>query len=172
MKFLIAVFVFIATLGLTTRSIATETAHDAKCGAEDKAGTCNEATPAAHAGGHGNLSEKMNSLFPEKQKNENVGARPNKTELTSPIFLATVGAGTVKLKWKDTATATDYHVQIATDPNFKWLVANEKFVKTTSYEFAKAESGKRYFWRVASFKADNNSSYTKANFVSSAFNVK
>ena len=66
MKFLIAAFVFFLTLGLTVKTIA-----------EDKGATCNgEATAQcgaqtdghAKAGhSHGDLSAKMNSLFPEKQ---------------------------------------------------------------------------------------------------------
>ena len=170
MKLLVAVLVFIATLGLTTKSVANhEPNHEEKCSGDSKA--CGEAKAA-----HGENEEeanaaKMSSLFPTKQKNADLGARPAVTELTSPAFLAVVGAGSVKLEWKAVPTATDYHVQVATDPNFKWLVANEKFVKTNSYDF-KAEAGKRYFWRVASFKGDNNPSYTKSNFVGSAFNVK
>ncbi|MGZ3690197.1 MAG: fibronectin type III domain-containing protein [Pseudobdellovibrio sp.] len=171
MKFLVAVLVFIATLGLTTKSIATEEPkHEEKCSADSKA--CGEVKSAAHEENEEAANAaKMSSLFPTKQKNAELGARPATTEITAPSFLATVGAGSVKLEWKAVPTATDYHVQVATDPNFKWLVANEKFVKGTSFDF-KAEAGKRYFWRVASFKGDNNPSYTKSNFVGSVFNVK
>jgi hypothetical protein len=113
----------------------------------------------------------MNSLFPTKQPNPEKAARPATVETKSPAFLTTVGPGAVKLEWTPATNATAYHLQVASDPNFKWLVVNEKFVRETTYTL-KAEAGKRYFWRVAGFNGDNNSMYTKSNFVSSAFNVK
>ena len=175
MKHLFAFVVFIATVGLTAQTFANTEHAEEKCKAEDKGAACAETKGAekAHgAGEHSKLSEKMNSFLPPKMPNASVSARPAIPELVGPAFLSNANAGSVKLEWKPVEKATDYHVQVATDPNFKWLVANEKFVKGTNYEFKGAEAGKRYFWRVAAFKADNNASYTKSNFVSSAFNVK
>ena len=178
MNLLIATFVFFLTIGLSIQSVAEEN-H----GADELATVCKAGStpacdpkpvhaPAGHGGGHGNISEKMNSLFPEKQADLAKSTRPTKAEPTSPKFLATVAAGAVNLEWQATEGATNYHVQVATDPQFKWLVANDHFVKTTNFNFAQAEAGKRYFWRVASVKDQNESAFTKSNFVSSAFNVK
>ena len=117
----------------------------------------------------------MNSLFPEKQPDPTRATLPNATEVVAPAFLANVPAGSVRLEWKSQTTArggVQYHLQVATDPNFKWLIVNEHNVANNSYEFNKAEAGQRYFWRVASFKADSNPGYAKSNFVGSVFNVK
>lgn len=173
MKFLLlALFAFAITLGFTNQSTAT-TAADEKCKPEET--SCGEKTDtkAAHGKGHEEgLPAKMNSLFPAKQPDPTHAGHLNVTETVAPAFLATVPAGSVQLSWKPTPDATTYHLQVATDPNFKWLVVNEKFVAETQFNFTAAEAGQRYFWRVAGRKADNNAGYTKANFSGSAFNVK
>lgn len=172
MKCLVAGFVFILSLGLSLQSVASES-HSADphaCTAENK-----ECAPVAesHEGGdaHHDLGKKMNSLFPGKLKNAALSTTPAAVETVAPKFLAAVPAGTVKLEWSD-SKAPEYHLQVATDPNFKWLVVNEKFVKATSYEFANAEAGKKYFWRVAAFNPANDSYFTKSNFSGSAFTTK
>jgi len=184
MKFLVAVAAFIATIALTTQTLADHSAdHKSGTDKHDNSGqpvkgeleqakkNDEHAKEAGHGGGHGNLVEKMNSLFPTKMPNPEVSARPALVEIKAPTFLGNVGAGPVKLEWNVVKGATNYHVQVATDPNFKWLVVNEKFIKENSYNFT-AEAGHRYYWRVASYKGDNTTSFTKSNFVSSAFNVK
>jgi hypothetical protein len=167
MKYVVATFVFFLTLGLTVKTIANETAT-----------TCTPETSAAcapaHKAGHSeeDIAAKMNSLFPTKQKDPKKTNRPSVVELSAPKFLSAVAAGTTNLEWKPADGANAYHIQVATDPNFKWLVAEDHFVKTNSFSFTKAEAGQRYFWRVAAFNTDNDSMFTKSNFVSSAFNVK
>lgn len=163
MKFLVAGFVFFLTLGLSTKSIAAE--HETACKPESK--ECAGA-PAVHGGGHNDLATKMNSLFPQPKKNAGLTTKPQDVNPLQPKFLAHVAAGTVKLVWSE-AKATDYHVQVATDPNFKWLVVNEKFVKGNAFEFKTAEAGKKYFWRVAAVNPANDTTFTKSNFNSSAF---
>ena len=158
MKVVVALFVFFLALGLTIKTIAADQGHGDQ--------------QTEHSGGHNELSDRMNSLFPEKQKNTAVSARPKQTQLEEPKFLAKVPTGTVQLKWTETSGATNYHVQVATDPNFKWLLVNDHWIKNTNYDFTAAEPGKRYFWRVASVKNDNISMYTKSLFVSSAFDSK
>ncbi len=158
MKIVFALFVFFLALGLTFKTIAEEQSH--------------ESHKSEHSAGHSELSDRMNSLFPEKQKDPTMSNRPVQTKLEEPKFLSKVSAGTVKLQWTETAGATNYHLQIATDPNFKWLLINDHWVKDTSYDFTSVEPGKRYFWRVASVKNDNISMYTKSLFVSSVFDSK
>jgi len=184
MKFLVAIAAFIATIALTTQTLANHSAdHKSGTDKHDNSGqpvkgeveqakkNVEANKEAAHGEGHGGLAEKMNSLFPTKQANTALADRPSVVEIKSPAFLSSVGSGPVKLEWNEVKGATDYHLQVATDPNFKWLVVNEKFVKEHSFNFT-AEAGKRYFWRVASYNGGNTNSFTKSNFVSSAFNVK
>ncbi len=170
MKILVAVAAFIATIALTTKTLAeVEPGH--KSAVDQKAEVTHVNAPAEHGGGHGDLNAKMNSLFPTKMPVPEMKQRPSVVEIKSPSFLGNVGAGPVKLEWNEVKGATNYHVQVATDPNFKWLVVNEKFIKETTYNFT-AEAGQRYYWRVASYNGGNANSFTKSNFVSSAFNVK
>jgi hypothetical protein len=166
MKFLIAAFVFFLTLGLTTKTIASEPEAET-CSPEAK---CDDhAAAAPHTKGeHKDLSKEMNSLFPEKQQNPKLSTRPSVVEITAPKFLSKV-TGAAKLEWKEARGANAYHVQVATDPNFKWLVAEDHFVKNNAFEFAKAEAGHKYFWRVAAYNTDNESMFTKSNFTSSVF---
>lgn len=162
MKYLVALFTFIFVLGLSVEGIAS--APDAICTAKSEAKCKEGAQPR-------DLSHEMNSLFPEKQKNVNVVSRPVAVEIVSPKFLSKV-SGEIKLEWKSTPGANAYHVQIATDPNFKWLVIHDPLVKNTSFNFSKVESGKKYYWRVAALNTNNDSMYTKSNFSSSVFVTK
>ena len=168
MNYLIATFVFFLTLGLSTTTIA-ET-HETTCTPESK--QCAGAEVKAHGETENELAVKMNSLFPEKKKNTALATKPTPVETMEPKFLAAVPAGAVKLVWSESKGTTEYHVQVATDPNFKWLLVNEKFVKGTNFDFAKAEAGKKYFWRVAAFNRGNDPYYMKSNFNSSAFTTK
>ncbi|MBY0553089.1 fibronectin type III domain-containing protein [bacterium] len=169
MKFLIAAFVFFLTLGLTTKTIASEP-EAATCTPEttEKCADTNAAHGTHAKTGHKDHSAEMNSLFPEKQQNPKLSVRPNVVEITAPKFLSKV-TGPTKLEWKEARGANTYHVQVATDPNFKWLVAEDHLVKTNSFAFDKAEAGRKYFWRVAAYNTDNDSSFTKSNFTSSVF---
>lgn len=168
MKFLVIIFAIILSLGVNKAVFANE--PDALCSTQ----TTEKCPPAeAHGtkGGHSDLNTEMNSLFPEKQKNSKVSARPPSVELTGPKFLAKV-SGEIKLEWKPTAGADSYHVQVATDPNFKWIVVQDQTVKDTAFNFSKGEPGKKYYWRVASFNSKNDSMYTKSNFSGSVFVTK
>jgi hypothetical protein len=166
--------IFILTIALSTIATA-ESSHNAAAAASElckgeSTAKCAEATthkPKATK----DHSAEMNSLFPEKEQNINVSTRPSVVEITAPAFLSTI-SGSAQLKWKPALGANAYHVQIATDPNFKWLVANDHFVKTTNYDFTAKETGKKYFWRVAAFNTDNDSMFTKSNFSSSVFTIK
>ena len=166
MKFLAIIFAFILSFGLNKAIFANE--PGAICSASEK---CTPTEAHSADGGHGDLNKEMNSLFPEKQKNSKVSARPPSVELTGPKFLAKVSSE-VKLEWKPTAGADSYHLQVATDPNFKWLVVQDQSVKDTAYSFSKGEPGKKYYWRVAAFNSKNDSMYTKSNFTGSVFVTK
>lgn len=169
MKFLVVILTFVLTLGLSAETIANES--EALCTGQDTT-KCTQAAEAHQAkSGHKDQTSEMNSLFPEKQKIGKVTLTPSSVELTSPKFLAKI-SGDVKLEWKESRGANTYHVQIATDPNFKWIVSEDHFVKTNSFTLPKTEAGKKYFWRVAAFNTDNDSMFTKSLFSSSVFVAK
>lgn len=167
MRFLITHFILITILGLTMPCSASESVASCTTDASKK---CPEAAHSSKSQ-HKDPSSKMNSLFPEKQKITKYSTQPTMVELTTPKFMAKSTAP-VRLEWLQAQGANAYHVQIATDPNFKWLVVDEHFIKTTSFEFAKLETGHKYFWRVAAFNTDNDSMSTKSNFTSSIFIAK
>lgn len=173
MKLLLAISILIVTLGLAKQSTANT--PDVSCSAHNANDTdCLQQSQEAHGAkngaktGHKDPSAEMNSLFPEKQPIAKLAIRPAIVELMAPKFLSKV-SGSAKLQWKEAKGANAYHIQVATDPNFKWLVAEEHLLKTTSFEFSKSEAGKKYFWRVAAYNSENESSFTKSNFTSSVF---
>jgi len=149
MKILVSLFVFAMTLALTSPSLAEEhggAAHDKE-----------------------KLGEKMNSLFPPKQADIAAQTVPAKPDLTSPAYFSAINGAAATLKWKAAEGAQVYHVQVATDANFKWLVAENQEVKDTSFEVANLEAGKHYFWRVASVRPDNWKTFRKSYFATSMF---
>ena len=180
MKLLTSILTFVSLFSLSTNLMAAKPNLDEKCSDKTEAATCNEQKNEAGHGDHKNLSheekkkhhaEVLNSLFPEKQPDRAMIQVPAKITLTSPAFLATVGSE-VEVKWDESFGGFEYHVQIATDPNFKWLLVNEHFYQGTSYNFKAPEAGKKYYWRVAGFSKNNTPSYTKGPFSNSAFVVK
>src|ERR1044072_7495949 len=99
------------------------------------------ATSLANEGG-----DDMNALFPQPQPNLSLGQPPAKPELESPTYFQKVSDSKITLKWKEAADAPTYHVQVATDPNFKWLVKEEFLFKGTTLDVGGLEPGKHYFW--------------------------
>ncbi|WII72568.1 fibronectin type III domain-containing protein [Bdellovibrio sp. 22V] len=154
MKILVSLFAFALTLALTSPSLADQ-AH--------------EQQGKGHGGGHGNLAEKMNALFPEKQPHAEKRQVPSAPELVSPEFYSTVKSDKVTLQWKAVNGADEYHVEVATDPNFKWIVAQDYHHKGTSFEATGLEAGKHYFWRVAAVGSQNWSTFRKSFFAKSMF---
>lgn len=148
MKILVSLLAFAMTLALTSTSVAEE---------------------AAHGGGHGGLTEKMNALFPQPKADPAKNQVPAKPELAGPSYFASIKGDKATLTWKAVAGADEYHVQVATDPNFKWLVANDYSVKGTSFEATALEAGKHYYWRVAAVKTSNWDTFRKSFFAMSMF---
>lgn len=148
MKILVSVLAFALTIALTSISLAEQ---------------------AAHGGGHENLPEKMNSLFPEPQPQLTKREVPAKPELASPAFNAQTSGDKTTLQWKQVTGADEYHVQVATDTNFKWLVAEDFHVKATSFEATGLTAGTKYYWRVAGVNSTNWSTFRKGFFSMSSF---
>ncbi len=119
--------------------------------------------------------EQVASILPEKQADKKLANRPEKVKLVSPKFLANISGTTAKLEWAEVSGANFYHVQVSKDAGFNnrsMYVADEKWVKGTSFEVANLEAGHKYFWRVAAVNNENDSMFTKSLFASSAFETK
>lgn len=153
MKILLSIVVFALTLSLAHRSLATG----------------HEAEAKGHKSEAEETSEKMNALFPKKQADPAKSVLPAKTELTEPAYFAKISGDKATLKWKAVEGADQYHLQVATDPNFKWLKVNEEMMTGTSYDVAQLEPGIHYFWRVQAIKSENEQTFRKSQFATSMF---
>ena len=111
-------------------------------------------------------------LFPQPKPNVEVTVTPEKPTIAEPAFFAAHPSDTIILKWKASSTATHYHVQVAKDANFKWLILDNATVAKTEIEVSKLEKNKHYYWRVAAVNSKNDSEYTKSVFASSMFETK
>lgn len=140
MKVLITVMAFVLTLTLANIALASES-----------------------------KSAEMNKLFPKPQPVAGLAVEPAKTTLQAPAYFAKINGTEVALQWSAVEGADFYHLQLATDPNFKWLVANEYAVKDTSYQAKDLAAGKHYYWRVLSVKDNNAQTHRKSAFTSSMF---
>jgi len=128
-------------------------------------------TPHEEHGGKSHTGANLHLLAPP-EANRAKATLPAKVTLESPAAFAKIAGGSTTLKWTESKGADSYQVQVATDPNFKWLVKNENFFKGNSMELSGLEAGKQYFWRVAGMKADNDPEYLKGFFATSSFEAK
>jgi hypothetical protein len=96
---------------------------------------------------------------------------PMTIEKLAPAFFSSINSNTVKLTWSESVGAKLYHLQIAEDANFKWLVVDKNLFEGTNFEFTNFKTGMHYFWRVAGVNPDNKESYIKGPFSSSMFEV-
>lgn len=120
-------------------------------------------------GGHKSLSGANLHLYPAPQTDKIKSAKPEAVKLEAPAALAKVTGGTTSLKWTAAKGADTYHLQVAKDPNFKWLIVNENWVRGNSYELKNLEAGKQYFWRVAGLNPKNDAEYLKGPYSASSF---
>ncbi len=111
----------------------------------------------------GDSTAQMQSLYPPKTADKSLSTRPQKPDLVAPAFEAKI-SGSAQLEWKAAAGADGYHVQVATDPDFKWLVMNEVWVAGTNLTVSDLKPDQHYYWRVASLKKGNTPGYTKSMF--------
>jgi len=129
-----------------------------------------EATTHEAAGKHA----KKPDFFPTKQADKTKATRVATVELLEPKALSTVSGTSTTLKWKAVEGADSYRVQVATDPNFKWLVdkASADFVKENSLQINDLQPGQHYFWRVYAWKLDADPSWSSSFGAMSSFVVK
>ncbi len=71
---------------------------------------------------------------------------PTLVTLVSPVS-NTVNTSIVTFIW-DTVSAPDFHIQIATDAQFKNLIKNDSTVTTTSVVVSGLQDSTTYYWRV------------------------
>ncbi len=126
-----------------------------------------ESAEASHESNHHNTN-----FFPKKQADKTKASRLAQVELLEPKALSSVSGTSVTLKWKAVEGADNYRVQVATDPNFKWLVTQKDFLKETSLQVDGLQAGNHYFWRVYPWKDDNDPSWMSGFGNWSSFEVQ
>lgn len=167
MKWLLSSLIFSAVLtGFNTPALATKPA--------DKAPPAEApATQESHHDDHGTGHEsKLSVGVKQPDIVREKAILPGKVVLSEPAPLAKVPAGTITLKWKPASGATVHHIQVATDPRFKWMVIENANVSGDSFEVSNLQAGQQYFWRVAGRSPDNDAAWTHGYFTSSSFEVK
>ena len=82
------------------------------------------------------------NLFPQKAPNRKRGTNPPKVTLSEPKFMAKVSGETITLKWNQPEGVNTYRIQVAKDPNFKWLLADEGLYQSNNFELHGLEKGK------------------------------
>lgn len=75
-------------------------------------------------------------------------AAPDAITLSIPADNATNQALDVSLQWQAAASATTYHVQVATDMAFATLLVDQADLTTTAHNLSNADYEATYFWRV------------------------
>lgn len=132
------------------------------------------ASEASHEGAHeirGKSGANL-TLFPTKQQDVAKKERPAKPKLSEPGYKTVVKSDSVVLKWENVETANAYHVQVATDPAFKWLVSDNWNVTGNSFEQKELKPGTSYFWRVAAIRSANEATFMKGWFSVNTFVTK
>jgi hypothetical protein len=112
-----------------------------------------------------------NQIFKQPVTNGALAQPPAATQIIEPAFMSEVKGSEITLKWKPVEGAK-YHLQVAKDPMYKWLVVNEPLVTYTEYSLKQLQPKTQYFWRVYTQKPDNNRGYTKGFPAGSEFEVK
>jgi hypothetical protein len=119
---------------------------------------------------HHESSKSYLNLLPQPKANKILATIPKKVILKSPEPLSKVKETSVLLEWAPSEGAETYHVQIAKDPAFKWILQEDHFVTATQFQATNLPKG-QIFWRVAASKPKNMPAHWKSSFSASSFEV-
>ncbi|MCX7674458.1 MAG: fibronectin type III domain-containing protein [Bdellovibrionaceae bacterium] len=119
---------------------------------------------SGHKTGHG-------PGIPQPQSILHLGQAPKAPTLVSPAPLSIVASKNVELQWTPEPEAFTYHVQVAKDPMFKWLIHENHEVKENRYSVTDLPRG-TIFWRVFSQKPQNQAGLWKSSAAWSSFEVR
>jgi hypothetical protein len=117
-------------------------------------------------------NERVKKVMPQPVADKSKATLPGKVELVEPKPFSTVSGTSIELQWTAAEGATSYRVQVAKDPNFKWLVSQQDFITETKTTVSGLEAGTEYHWRVFPWKKDNDPAWTSGFSSRSVFTVK
>lgn len=115
-------------------------------------------------------AKEYHNLLPKPKANLEKSQAPGAVSLVQPQAFAKLKAGAITLEWSTANEAQAYHVQVAKDPQFKWLIKDEHFVNGSSIQVTDLPVG-QVFWRVAAKKPGNMAAHWKSPFTQSSFEV-
>jgi hypothetical protein len=131
---------------------------------------------AAEHSGHSDHQDKRGSsqiyrnLLPQPKTNKALATPPEKVQILAPLALTQVQGNSAHLQWSATPHATVYHVQVAKDPAFKWILQEDHAVKGTTFLATSLPQGS-IFWRVAAGRSGNMPAHWKSLFTNSSFEI-
>ncbi|MBC7621959.1 MAG: FecR domain-containing protein [Aeromicrobium sp.] len=82
-----------------------------------------------------------------------IAARPLPPRLVSPIGGASMPSGNATFSWQASPAASSYRLQLAASESFAPVVIDQAAITKSSFSVPIANSGSRYFWRVATVDA-------------------
>lgn len=97
---------------------------------------------------------------------------PARVTLAEPKALSKISGTAITLKWNAAEGADAYHVQVASDSRFKWIVSESHNQTGTTYEVSGLQPKQSYFWRVAARKTTNDPGTAKGPFSFSSFETQ
>jgi len=116
--------------------------------------------------------ERKADFYPKKPADKSLSTRPAKVDILEPKSFSTVTGGKTTVKWRASEGAESYRVQVATDPNFKWLIVNQDFVQATSLDVSGLEAGQQYFVRIYGMKTQNETGFSSSFPTVTSFQAK
>ncbi|MCS6838871.1 MAG: hypothetical protein NZ480_08495 [Bdellovibrionaceae bacterium] len=121
---------------------------------------------------HNNMEKPYFKLFTSKEATgPHLSKLPEKPQIILPVAFSKIPEGQeVLLKWHQIPGATAYHLQIASDPQFKWIIQEVYSLTETEFRIRNLSAG-TVFWRVAAVNSQNLPGYTKSPFAFSSFEV-
>lgn len=119
-------------------------------------------------------NEENIELYHEEAPSRSVIIRPMVPKLSEPAPLEVLNTQEVTLRWNPVDSANYYALQVSADPIFYNLLVNEPLLNQVQYSLKdiKLESGKTYYWRVASYKDSNLPGFAKSLFNRSSFSLR
>ncbi|MCX7674940.1 MAG: fibronectin type III domain-containing protein [Bdellovibrionaceae bacterium] len=126
-------------------------------------------SPLSHGGSHSAASHGPG--VPQPKPILHLGQPPKPPTLVSPTALSVVSGKNVELQWTPEPEAFTYHVQVAKDPMFKWIIHENHDVKENRYTLSNLPNG-TIFWRVFSQKPQNQAGLWKSRGTWSSFEVR
>ncbi len=177
-------FVIISVLSSLSFSVAmaSSTEGDAAANHTDTADAAASAETNDHSRSHGGTHGGSHSdghsgkeylnFYPSHKPVKAKTQMPPAVIIEQPKPFEKISSSSVVLKWAPQDQTQNYHLQIAKDPQFKWLIVEKNPITAHQFELdLTPDSPEQIFWRVAPLSPSNDNGYTKGPFSASSFEI-